>query len=323
MTSWRPSSGPQAAQHRAAIKGRLRQYFEASGALAVDTPALSPHAVSDTQIESLAVSSALSRAPLYLHTSPEFHMKRLLAAGYPDIYSMCRVFRDGEAGRSHQPEFTMIEWYRLGAGLTDIIEDTIGAISAAIGAAFPAGDVKKLDYGAAFQTFCGIDPFDASIDELADVASADDELRKVLGDQRDDWLDLLVSTRIVPNFADDSATVLQHYPASQAALAQRCPDDAGVADRFEVFLGSVEVANGYVELTDASELAARIAHDQAERKRRNRTIRPHDTDLLAALEHGLPACAGVAMGLERLQMIHDATDDIRDVITFAFGGADD
>lgn len=323
MSSWRPSSGPDAAESRAALQRRLRIHFENSGALSVDTPALSAHAVSDTQIESLEVSSALSYAPLYLHTSPEFHMKRLLAAGYPDIYSICRVFRDGEAGRNHQPEFTMVEWYRLGMGLTEIVVDTINAIIAALDWSQSSGQVNMLSYRPTISSWCGVDPLDASIDELATAANADDELRAALGDNRDDWLDLLIATRVIPKFPDDRLTVLTHYPASQAALARLCPDDERVADRFEVFLGPIELANGYVELTDADEQAARIETDQAERRGRNRVTRPHDKNLLAALEHGLPACAGVAMGLERLQMIHDGTDDIRDVITFAFGDSDD
>ena len=228
----------------------------------------------DVQIESLEVTSSLSRAPLYLHTSPEFAMKRLLAAGYPDIYSICRVFRDGEAGSRHQPEFTMLEWYRLGKNLTEIMLDTLAAIVAAIGPKFPAGQGHMLSYGPAFNAYCGLDPFNASIDELANAAQADDHLRESLGDERDDWLDLLVSTKLLPKFPKDRLTVLMHYPASQAALARLCPDDPRLADRFEVFLGEIELANGYVELTDADELAERIAADQTTRKRRKRKNPP-------------------------------------------------
>ena len=140
----------------------------------------------------------------------------------------------------------------------------------------------------------------------------------MIGDERDDWLDLLLATRVVTTFASDRLTVLRHYPASQAALARHCPDDPRVADRFEVFLGTVELANGYVELTDAREQAERIAHDNDVREHRGLARRPVDQHLLDALAAGLPQCAGVAMGLERLQMVHDQTDDIRDVITFAF-----
>jgi len=139
-----------------------------------------------------------------------------------------------------------------------------------------------------------------------------------MGNERDDWLDLLMTTRVAPSFAEDTLTVVKHYPASQAALARLCPDDLTLSDRFEVFMGAVELANGYVELTDAQTQASRIADDQAARSRRDKPQRPHDRNLIAALESGLPACAGVAMGLERLQMMYDKTGDIRDVIPFPF-----
>ena len=319
MSDWRPASGPQAAASRAAMMRRVREYFLAEDVLEVDTPALSPFAVSDTQIESLAVAdSAVSRRPLYLHTSPEFCMKRLLAADYPDIFSICRVFRDGEVGRKHQPEFTMIEWYRLGMGLADIIDDTVSLIGNALGDSGPEQPPAVIDYVGAMREACGIDALTADSAALADAAGADRDLRATLGDETDDWLDLLLATRVIPSFATDRLTVLQHYPASQAALARLCPGNPAVADRFEVFLGPVELANGYVELVDSAELAARIACDNESRAQRGRPVRPVDTALLAALDAGLPECAGVAMGFERLQMLHDKTDDIDNVITFAF-----
>jgi lysyl-tRNA synthetase class 2 len=297
---------------------RLRTHFEQAGVLEVDTPALSFYAASDVQIESLEVHSSLSDAPLYLHTSPEFSMKRLLASGYPDIYAICRVFRDGEVGRRHQPEFTMVEWYRLGFQLGSIIEDTLATIAAAFSDPMVADAATITDYRDAFVLELGLDPCSATIDELASAADADDDLRRALGNDRDAWLDLLLSTRIAPRFSTSHLTVVRHYPATQSALARICPTDARVADRFEVFAGPLEIANGYVELTNADTQAERIAHDIVTRSRRGLPVRPHDETLLAALRHGLPACAGVAMGLERLQMVHDKTDDIRNVIPILF-----
>jgi len=297
---------------------RLRRYFHHSEMLEVDTPALSRYAASDPQIESLEVRSKLISTPLYLQTSPEFCMKRLLAAGYPDIYSICRVFRDGEVGKQHQPEFTMVEWYRLGMGLDEIVADTIAAIAATLDNPKLGDRVTVLEYRSVFHDIAGIDPVDATIAELGDATDADSDLRTALGDERDAWLDLILTTRIAPTFATTQLTVLRHYPASQSALAQICPADAAVADRFEVFLGKLELANGYVELTDAAEQEQRIATDQDQRASRDLPQRAHDELLLAALQSGLPACAGVAMGIERLQMIHDATGDIRDVLTFTF-----
>ena len=318
MSNWRPTSAADVARERSEIVRRLRDYFADTNTLEVDTPVLSPYAVSDTQIESLEARSTLSESPLYLSTSPEFMMKRLLAAGYPDIYSIGRVFRDGEIGSSHQPEFTMVEWYRLNATLDEIASDTVAAIGAALGSATLARSAMTLDYRDAFLGIANIDPMTATIDELAAAADADRDLRHALGDHRDDWLDLILSTVVTAEFAVDAITVVRHYPASQAALARLCPSDPRLADRFEVFIGPVEIANGYVELTDANEQRSRMQHDQDNRRQRGRRARPFDAQLLAALDSGLPQCSGVAMGLERLHMTHRQTTDIRDVITFAF-----
>ncbi len=297
---------------------RVRAHFESESVLEVDTPTLSLSAVSDRQIESIEAISRQSTTPLYLHTSPEFCMKRLLASGYPDIYSICRVYRDGELGRNHQPEFTMIEWYRIGFNLSDIVADTLKAIANLMDDATLAVNAQVIDYRRAFQETCGIDPLHAPIVELADLCAADDDLRLAMGNERDDWLDLIVTRLIAPSFATDRLTVLQHYPASQAALAELCPNDPSVADRFEVFMGELELANGYVELTNADVQAKRIANDQAARKKHRQPIRPIDQHLLAALHSGLPQCAGVAMGLERLHMKYDHADSIHKVVTFPF-----
>ena len=319
MSDWRPASGPEAATSRAVLMRRVRACFEEAGILEVDTPALSSAAVSDTQIESFEIAdSTVSKRPLFLHTSPEFCMKRLLADGYPDIFSICRVFRDGETGRRHQPEFTMIEWYRLGMNLSNIIDDTLQVIQHALDDRAPVTKPVQLDYREAVLDATGLDPLTADTQSLASALDAEDRLRDAIGEEKDDWLDLLLATRVVPGFANDRLTVLKHYPASQAALARLCPADPQVADRFEVFLGPVELANGYVELADAAEQSARITADNEARIRRGRPVRPLDSNLIAALESGLPECAGVAMGFERLQMIHDKTDDIRNVLTFAF-----
>jgi lysyl-tRNA synthetase class 2 len=212
----------------------------------------------------------------------------------------------------------MIEWYRLGMNLGDIITDTLQLIQRALDGEAPTAEAVQLDYRDAVLNTTGLDPLTADTSSLANALDADAHLRAALGQERDDWLDLLLTSRVIPGFATDRLTVLKHYPASQAALARLCPNDPAVADRFEVFLGPVELANGYVELTDAVEQAARIATDNEARVRRGRPVRPVDANLLAALQVGLPECAGVAMGLERLQMIHDRTDDIRNVLTFAF-----
>lgn len=316
MTDWKPSSDVDAARRRVALLERARHYFKEQGVLAVDTPALGHHAVTDPNIASLAVSSA-SAGQRYLHTSPEFCMKRLLADGYPDIYSICRVFRDGESGQRHHPEFTMAEWYRHGFDLQAIIDDATEFIACCLDEPALATSIATYDYADAMRTYADFDVFEASLDELANCCNADESLRTELGTERDAYLDLILSTVVAPQFARDQLTVLRHYPASQAALARLCPDDNRVADRFEVFHGEMELANGYVELTDVAEQKQRMQQDLDIRRRTGRDEFPFDEALLAALESGLPDCAGVAIGVERLQMVLDRTDDIKDVVTFA------
>lgn len=286
---------------------RARQYFAAQHVLPVDTPSMAGFPAPDPNIASFSVN-AQSGAKTFLQTSPEIYMKRLLASGYPDIYSICRVFRDGEAGKRHCPEFTLAEWYRLGFGLPDIINDTVQFIVACLERPGLAESVVHYDYRDAFRVFAGLDPFGSSIDELANCSNADTRLKSALGTHRQPWLDLVISTVIAPQFAGDRLTIIRHYPADQAALARLCPEDNRVAERFEVFFADLELANGYVELTDVDE--------QRQRFEKELDISGIDTTLLAALEAGLPDCAGVALGIERLQMVLDQTDEIRDVVTF-------
>ena len=314
--NWRASSGVAAARQRAVLLDRARAFFARREILEVDTPALSRFATSDPQIDGPRVECADGRT-LYLQTSPESYMKRLLADGYPDIYAICRVFRDGEVGRLHQPEFTMVEWYRHDFGLYAMAAETTAFVAELLDEP-ELRDAEIFDYTAAFEEFAGIDPLTASVDALAAAANADVELRRSLGDDRDAWLDLLLSTRVATRFSSSTLTVLRHFPASQAALARTCPDDAAVADRFELFFGPTELANGFVELCDAAEQRRRIGLDLDKRKASGRPAVPVDDALLAALECGLPACAGVAVGFERLLMIAMNKNDIRDVVTFAF-----
>lgn len=244
-------------------------------------------------------------------------MKCLLAAGYPDIFSICRVFRDGEKGPRHLPEFTLLEWYRRGFRLADIVADTTAMIARCLERQELCTDIVIVDYSVIFQELAGIDVFDASCEQLADAAAADSSLKSAIGQDRNAWLDLILVTKIAPTFASDRLTVLQHYPRAQAALARVCPDDGRVADRFEVFYATLELANGYVELTDAVEQRARFLQDSEDRKTAGKPATPGDELLLAALQSGLPECAGVAVGFERLQMIYEQTDNIDDVVTFS------
>lgn len=297
---WRPGHDLETARRRAALLARTREWFAAAGVLEVQTPALDGAAVSDPNIESLETRLARRKAPLYLHTSPEYAMKRLLAAGFPDIYQVCTVFRDGEAGRRHQPEFTMIEWYRHGMTLEDIVEDTLGLVRALL-AATQGTDTRPmrwLRYDEALADACGVD----SGSELAALReAAGPGFPMSLAGRRDALLDYLFATRVAAAFDEGALTVVSHYPASQAALARLDPA-SGRALRFELFHGDLELANGFVELTDADEQRARFEADQSRRKTEGLPLRPLDTRFLAALEHGLPDCAGVALGFDRVLM---------------------
>ena len=302
---------------RAAMLKRARDFFEQRNVLEVDTPILSRFAVSDPQIESVEVSLALeSESSWFLQTSPEYCMKRLLSAGYPDIYEICKVFRDGESGRHHQPEFTMVEWYRLDFTLKEMMRETVEFINCVIDEDRITKPPVFLSYAQAFADFAGVDCSTVDAATLADLLEADDDLRTSLGDQRDDWRNLLLAEKVSSQFPADRLTVLHHYPASQAALARICPDDASVADRFEIFAGPLELANGYVELLDPDEQMQRFEVDQNRREQFGRPRRPIDDEFVAALKSGLPPCAGVAVGFDRLHMLNEGIDDIRLTLNF-------
>ena len=315
--NWRASSKVDVARRRAQMMARAQVFFDDRNVLEVTTPILSRAAISDPHIESISANLQVApNATWFMRTSPEFCLKRLLADGYPDIYEIGPVFRDGEAGHRHQPEFTMVEWYRLNFGLTEIVDDTLGFIAAVLDRPELSQNAARLAYRQAFQAHAGIDPTTASLEMLIQTADGDNQLQSALGDERDDWLDLILSNKVVRRFARDRLTVLYHYPASQAALAKINEDDELVAERFEVFLGDMELANGYVELTDAGEQRQRFAADQQERRRRNLRERPLDLAFIAALDSGLPSCAGVAVGFDRLHMILENTNEITHVRTF-------
>jgi len=295
-----------------------RRFFAERAVLAVDTPLLSRSTVSDPHIESIAATLPPKRGrPYFLQTSPEFFMKRLLCAGYPDIYQICKAFRGGEAGRRHSPEFTLVEWYRRGYGLRQMMEETAAFIAALLAPQRRTATPRFMEYRDAFGQYADVDPERSSLAALAEAAGADPRMIRSLGQDRDAWLDLVLSLRVAPQFAAGRLTVLYHYPASQAALARRCPGNAALADRFEVFHGDLELANGFVELQDANEQARRFEADRSLRRQRGKPVHSMDRRLIAALQAGLPDCAGVAVGFDRLLMIGEMSEDIRNVQTFA------
>ncbi len=316
-TDWRPGASWPVLAARAALLAAARSWFATRDITEVETPVLAASGVTDANIESVRASLAATPGRgWYLHTSPEYCMKRLLAAGAPDIYQICHVFRDGERGSQHQPEFTMIEWYRHGFGLSEIVEDTLSLLATLLAPDRGVLGRATVRYRQAFRDATGIDPLAAETGEL--LAAAKRAGAEGLGEgDREACLDLLMGTRVAPSLGGDSLTAVTHYPAAQAALARIDPDDPALALRFEVFLDGRELANGFVELRDAEEQRARFEADRAERRRRGLPDQRCDESLLAALAHGLPPVAGVAVGFDRVVMAATGARDIREVQSFS------
>ncbi|MGH8505175.1 MAG: EF-P lysine aminoacylase EpmA [Stenotrophobium sp.] len=302
---WRPSATLKTLKARTEMYGSVRAFFSARGVLEVDTPILSAHATVDRHIESFAVASPA----LWLQTSPEFAMKRLLAAGSGPIWQISHVFRREELGRYHNPEFTLLEWYRPGFDhhrLMDEVEELLHALGVA-GASF-----ERLTYREAFQRYAGLDPFTAGLDQLGSQVPVDNVSARQAQD-RDFWLDIIMSARVGPQLGVKAPVFLHDFPATQAALARV---RSGVAERFELFWQGIELANGFHELTDADEQQARFEADQIWRKERGHAVPPFDRNLIDALHSGLPPCAGVALGLDRLLMLQLQLPDVASTLAF-------
>jgi elongation factor P--(R)-beta-lysine ligase len=309
---WRPTASVETLRLRARLLGVIREFFAARGVLEVETPVMAAAGASDVHIASLA-TTCQAGGQLYLQTSPEFAMKRLLAAGSGPIYQVCRAFRDGELGRLHNPEFTLLEWYRPGFDHHQLVDELESLMSRVLG---PAGPARRLTYRDAFLEHAGIDAFEARTDAL--LTRAEGCGLQLAGDRpatRDTLLDFLFSHTVQPALGDGRVYVYD-YPASQAALARVRASQPPVAERFELFVNGIEIANGYHELADADEQRQRFAADGRARKRLGLAQMPVDERLLAALTHGLPDCAGVAVGLDRLFMIAAGKRSIDAVIAF-------
>lgn len=320
--SWTPRASRDAIRLRASLNRVVREFFHSRDVLEVETPVLSQAGNTEPNIASFSLefSGRTDGAPRtrWLRTSPECALKRLLAAGMGDCYELGRVFRDGEAGGRHNPEFTMLEWYRVGWDHCQLIEETAALVQSALALVGRRADLRVVRYRDLYRNVLGIDPFIA--DESALRAALGDVLIDPEGMGRDDWLDLLMTHRLQPGFKHDELLVLVDYPASQCALARIARDVDGclVAQRFELYLGPLELANGYHELQDAAEQGMRFDRDVCVRQSRRVPVPPMDTRFLAALSSGLPACAGVALGMDRLLMAMLETARIADVLAFEF-----
>ena len=312
----------QALRQRAALNAMVRRFFAEREVLEVETPILSAAGNTEPNIDSFHTDFSGHRDAgarrRWLRTSPEFPLKRLLAAGVGDCYELGRVFRNGEAGGRHNPEFTMLEWYRVGWDHHRLIDETASLVQQALALVGRVATLQVIDYRTLYLQRIGVDPFEASIAELRLPLAGIQIDAAGLG--RDDWLDLLMTHCIQPHFDDTVMTVVHDWPASQAALARIRDDTPPRAERFELYLGPVELANGYHELGDAQEQCARFEADHARRQARGDVLPPLDEALLAALP-AMPACAGVAVGVDRLLMAMGRTARIADVLAFDFSRA--
>lgn len=308
---------------RAALVARLHAFFAGRGVLGVETPLLAAAGSTELHLASLVVRADAIPRPLYLQTSPEYHMKRLLAAGSGAIYQLGRAFRDGERGRRHNLELTLLEWYRPGwdhHALMDEMDELLAALLGPLEDATRApGPARRVTYDDLFRRHAGVDPHRASAADLDHALAAHGVAAPAFDPaDRDGRLDLLLTHVVEPRLGA-GAVFVHDYPASQASLARLRPADGdapAVAERFEVYLDGVELANGFHELTDAAEQRRRFVADLAARRAAGLPAVPVDERLLAALEHGLPSCAGVALGFDRLVMHAAGAEHIDDVVAF-------
>ena len=306
--TWQPSASIPNLLKRAAIMAEIRRFFADRGVLEVETPCMSQATVTDIHLfpfETRFVGPGHSQGMnLYLMTSPEYHMKRLLAAGCGPVFQLCRSFRNEEMGRHHNPEFTMLEWYRPHYDMYRLMNEVDDLL-------------QQVLECQAFQRYLEIDPLSADKPQLREVAAKLD-LSNIADteEDRDTLLQLLFTMGVEPHIGKDRPAFVYHFPASQAALAQISTEDHRVAERFEVYFKGIELANGFHELTDAREQQQRFEQDNRKRAARGLPQQPVDTNLLEALKAGMPDCSGVALGVDRLVMLALGAESLAEVMAF-------
>ncbi|MCW8988455.1 MAG: EF-P lysine aminoacylase EpmA [Gammaproteobacteria bacterium] len=340
MTTWQPTASLEMLQTRARLLSKLRAFFADKDIYEVQTPVLSHAGNTEPSIETFVTQQSehlkYPLQPSFLNTSPEFAMKRLLAAGSGSIYQITPVFRQGEQSKKHNPEFTLLEWYRLNFDHHALMGE-VNLLIRFIAKDFLAmGRSHFYSYQDAMIKFADVDPFTASIEELKaatvkagiDVVGMEENTSETFSLEtshqescRNGWLDLLMCQVVEKNLPLNCPVFIYDYPASQAALAKIRKGSPDVAERFELYINGVELANGFHELSDAAEQAERFKKEQQIRKERGLPGIPADTHLIAALKHGLPDCAGVAIGFDRLLMVLTGAQHINDVLTFPFDRA--
>ncbi len=313
-SDWQAGANLARLQQRAALLAALRRFFAERGVLEVETPQLMASCVPDPMIEALRTQyHGASPQTLYLQSSPELAMKRLLAAGSGAIYQICHAFRDGESGRFHNPEFTLLEWYRPNFTHHQLMQEVEALLSQILSS--PAA--HYLSYQQAFIQYAQLDPLQASLQQLQQHIAQWMPLSSAKSLEHDACLQLIMSQDIEPHLGQAAPTFIYDYPISQAALARRLPHNSQLAARFEVYVQGIELANGFHELSDAEEQRQRFQAELQQRQQSGAHQPPLDERFLAALQAGLPDSSGVALGVDRLLMLQTSATCIDEVLAFS------
>lgn len=311
-SDWKPTANFKVIQARAELLAKIRQFFADGNVLEVETPLICHSSITDPNLHSFITTYQFGseNKHLYLQTSPEFAMKRLLAAGSGSIYQICKAFRNEEYGRQHNPEFTILEWYRVGFDHHDLMQDMDKLLQFTLNTK-PA---EKISYKELFLKYLAIDPIQSSIEDLR-ACALNNNLSDIENLDKDDWLNILLTHLIEPHLGQQQPTFIYDYPASQSALARINPENPEVAERFEVYINGTELANGFHELANSNEQRQRFLADLEQRKRLGLPVLPLDERFIDSLDD-LPDCAGVALGIDRLLMLKLGAKSIEDVLAF-------
>lgn len=322
---WQPACSLELMRLRAQVFADIRRFFSARDVLEVETPLLSYSSGTDPQLDFFTSDYCLppQRHTLFLQTSPEFAMKRLLAAGSGSIYQICKAFRNGESGRYHNPEFTLLEWYRVGFTLPRLMDEVAELIVFLFNGRKTLNSPQRISYQDIFQRHTGLDPLVFSYQDYCAYAW-DNQMPEAMGICGNDhglWLDFIFSHNVQPHLGENAVCMVYSYPACQSSLARINESNSHVTDRVEVFLNGIELGNGYYELTDAQEQGRRFDMELAIRQQRKRPVTVKDERLISAMEVGLPECSGMAIGLDRLLMLLISSANINDVLNFPINRA--
>ena len=325
MSDWKPTCSIEQLKKRAYLLTKIRSFFYENGVMEVETPLLGNAIGTDPGLDffSTRYHSEGKERNLFLQTSPEFAMKRLLAAGSGSIFQICKAFRNGEAGKYHNPEFSILEWYRTGFTIHELMDEVFQLLRLIVGSDFTINESEIISYQEAFICHAEIDPIESEVPDFIEYAenrALQDGIR-MCGHDKTVWLDYLFSHLVQPNLGRDSICFVYHFPSCQSSLARVCPENPKLAERFEVFINGIELANGFHELADASEQSRRFEKECKQRKLNGQPEPMIDSRLLSALQAGFPDCSGVALGIDRLLMLVSEQIDIGQVISFSIDAA--